>query len=78
MRQSATSRALREEGTDMDKRQLGTNALEVSAVGLGCMGLSANYGDPVDTNHGINLIREAHDLGVTLFDTAEAYGPLPS
>jgi aryl-alcohol dehydrogenase-like predicted oxidoreductase len=75
MRQSATSRALREEGTYMDKRQLGTNALEVSAIGLGCMGLSANYGDPVDTDHGINLIREAHDLGVTFFDTAEAYGP---
>jgi aryl-alcohol dehydrogenase-like predicted oxidoreductase len=47
----------------MDKRQLGTNALEVSAIGLGCMGLSANYGDPVDTDHGINLIRDAHDLG---------------
>ena len=59
----------------MDKRQLGTDALEVSAIGLGCMGLSANYGDPVDTDHGINLIRDAHDLGVTFFDTAEAYGP---
>jgi aryl-alcohol dehydrogenase-like predicted oxidoreductase len=58
----------------MDKRQLGTNALEVSAIGLGCMGLSANYGDPVDTDQGISLIREAHDLGVTFFDTAEAYG----
>jgi aryl-alcohol dehydrogenase-like predicted oxidoreductase len=59
----------------MDKRHLGTNALEVSAIGLGCMGLSANYGDPVDTEHGVNLIREAHDLGATFFDTAEAYGP---
>ena len=58
----------------MDKRYLGT-ALEVSAIGLGCMGLSANYGDPVDTEHGINLIRGAHDQGVTFFDTAEAYGP---
>ena len=57
----------------MDKRQLG--ALEVSAIGLGCMGLSTNYGDPVDTDHGIQLIRAAHELGVTLFDTAEAYGP---
>ena len=57
----------------MDKRHLG--ALEVSAIGLGCMGLSANYGDPVDTEHGDSLIRGAHDQGVTFFDTAEAYGP---
>jgi aryl-alcohol dehydrogenase-like predicted oxidoreductase len=57
----------------MDKRHLGN--LEVSAIGLGCMGLSANYGDPVDTEHGVNLIRGAHDQGVTFFDTAEAYGP---
>ena len=57
----------------MDKRQLG--ALEVSAIGLGCMGLSTNYGDPVDTDHGMQLIRTAHDLGVTFFDTAVAYGP---
>jgi Aldo/keto reductase family len=58
----------------MDMRHLGT-ALEVSAIGLGCMGLSANYGDPVDIEHGINLIRGAHYQGVTFFDTAEAYGP---
>ena len=57
----------------MDKRNLGT--MEVSAIGLGCMGLSANYGDPVDTQHGVSLIRSAHDQGVTFFDTAEAYGP---
>jgi aryl-alcohol dehydrogenase-like predicted oxidoreductase len=57
----------------MKKRRLGT--LGVSAIGLGCMGLSANYGVPVDTDHGIKLIRGAHELGVTLFDTAEAYGP---
>jgi aryl-alcohol dehydrogenase-like predicted oxidoreductase len=57
----------------MKKRKLG--ALEVSAIGLGCMGLSANYGDPVDTDHGINVIRGAHELGVTFFDTAESYGP---
>jgi aryl-alcohol dehydrogenase-like predicted oxidoreductase len=57
----------------MDKRHLG--ALEVSAIGLGCMGLSTNYGDPVDTQHGVNLIRGAHEQGVTFFDTAEAYGP---
>jgi aryl-alcohol dehydrogenase-like predicted oxidoreductase len=57
----------------MDKRHLGT--LEVSAIGLGCMGLSANYRDPVDTAYGVELIRGAHDQGVTFFDTAEAYGP---
>jgi aryl-alcohol dehydrogenase-like predicted oxidoreductase len=57
----------------MEKRLLGT--LEVSAIGLGCMGLSTNYGDPVDTAFGIDLIRGAHDQGVTFFDTAEAYGP---
>jgi aryl-alcohol dehydrogenase-like predicted oxidoreductase len=60
-------------GKLMDKRQLG--GLQVSAIGLGCMGLSANYGDPVDTDHGIRLIRDAHELGVTFFDTADAYGP---
>jgi aryl-alcohol dehydrogenase-like predicted oxidoreductase len=57
----------------MEKRNLG--GLEVSAIGLGCMGLSTNYGDPVDTTHGVNLIRGAHEQGVTFFDTAEAYGP---
>jgi aryl-alcohol dehydrogenase-like predicted oxidoreductase len=57
----------------MDKRQLG--GLQVSAIGLGCMGLSANYGDPVSTDHGIQLIRDAYELGITFFDTAEAYGP---
>jgi aryl-alcohol dehydrogenase-like predicted oxidoreductase len=58
----------------MDKRHLGS--LEVSAIGLGCMGLSANYGEPVDTDHGVSLIRGAHEQGITFFDTAEAYGPL--
>jgi aryl-alcohol dehydrogenase-like predicted oxidoreductase len=57
----------------MEKRLLGT--LEVSAIGLGCMGLSTNYGDPVDTKFGIDLIRGAHEQGVTFFDTAKAYGP---
>jgi diketogulonate reductase-like aldo/keto reductase len=50
-------------------------ACRCRAIGLGCMGLSANYGDPVDTDEGIKLIRTAHELGVTFFDTAEAYGP---
>jgi aryl-alcohol dehydrogenase-like predicted oxidoreductase len=57
----------------MEKRSLGT--LEVSAIGLGCMGLSANYGEPLDTETGVNLIRQAHEFGVTFFDTAQIYGP---
>jgi aryl-alcohol dehydrogenase-like predicted oxidoreductase len=49
--------------------------LEVSALGLGCMSMSSAYGPPADKGEMINLIRAAHDRGVTLFDTAEAYGP---
>ena len=59
----------------MEKRQLGTSGLEVSALGLGCMGLSFGYGPAVDKQEGIALIRSAVDLGVTFFDTAEVYGP---
>jgi aryl-alcohol dehydrogenase-like predicted oxidoreductase len=59
----------------MQRRQLGQSGLEVSALGLGCMGLSANYGAPTDTAAGIALIRAAVDRGVTFFDTAESYGP---
>lgn len=59
----------------MDKRQLGTSGLEVSAIGLGCMGLSFGYGPPIEKGAGIALIRRAHEMGVTFFDTAEAYGP---
>src|SRR6476646_7023578 len=59
----------------MQKRKLGKSNLEVSALGLGCMGLSFGYGPPVDKQHGITLIRAAFDRGVTFFDTAEAYGP---
>jgi aryl-alcohol dehydrogenase-like predicted oxidoreductase len=62
--------------TDIPTRRLGPSGLAVSAMGLGCMGLSANYGDPVDRASGIALIRAAVELGVTFFDTAEAYGPL--
>jgi len=58
----------------MHKRKLGKN-LEVSAVGLGCMGLSYGYGPATEKQAAINLIRSAVDLGVTFFDTAEAYGP---
>ena len=58
----------------MQKRKLGNN-LEVSALGLGCMGLSAVYGPPTDKQEAISLIRSAVESGVTLFDTAEVYGP---
>lgn len=59
----------------MQKRILGRSGLEVSALGLGCMGLSFGYGPATDRNEAIALIRAAHDRGVTFFDTAEAYGP---
>lgn len=59
----------------MHKRTLGTSSLEVSALGLGCMGLSHGYGPATDTQQAISLIRSAVDLGVTFFDTAEFYGP---
>jgi aryl-alcohol dehydrogenase-like predicted oxidoreductase len=59
----------------MQKRKLGKSGLEVSAIGLGCMGLSFGYGPPVEKHHAITLIRSAFDRGVTFFDTAEAYGP---
>lgn len=59
----------------MQKRQLGTSGLEVSALGLGCMGLSHGYGPATDTEQAVKLIRAAVDRGVTFFDTAEVYGP---
>src|ERR1700726_3011180 len=58
----------------MQKRKLGNSNLEVSAIGLGCMGMSFGYGPPVDQQTGISLIRSAAELGVTFFDTAEVYG----
>lgn len=58
----------------MQKRTLGNGGSEVSALGFGCMGLSANYGPPTE-QEGIKIIRAAVERGVTLFDTAEAYGP---
>src|SRR6201982_3282882 len=63
------------EGGTMQKRKLGMRNLEVSALGLGCMGLSSGYGQPVGKQEGISLIRSAFERGVTLFDTAEGYGP---
>ena len=59
----------------MQTRKLGNSGLEVSAIGLGCMGLSFGYGPAVDDAQGISLIRAAVDQGVTFFDTAEVYGP---
>jgi aryl-alcohol dehydrogenase-like predicted oxidoreductase len=59
----------------MQKRKLGKSNLEVSAIGLGCMGMSFGFGPAMDKQEGIKLIRAAVDRGVTFFDTAEVYGP---
>jgi len=59
----------------MQKRKLGNSGLEVSAIGLGCMGLSFGYGPATEKSDGIKLIRAAFEHGVTFFDTAECYGP---
>ena len=59
----------------MRTRQLGKSGLEVSALGYGCMGLSTGYGVPSDRDHAIDVIRAAVERGVTLFDTAQVYGP---
>src|SRR5436853_4314656 len=59
----------------MQKRKLGKSGLEVSALGLGCMGMSFGYGPAGDEQEMISLLRSAVDLGVTFFDTAEVYGP---
>src|SRR5579884_2607645 len=58
----------------MQKRKLGNSNLEVSAIGLGCMGMSFGYGPPMDKQEAISLIRTAVQRGVTFFDTAEVYG----
>src|SRR5512132_4391482 len=59
----------------MKKRKLGKSGLEVSAIGLGCMGMSFGYGPPKDKQEMISLLRAAVERGVTFFDTAEVYGP---
>ena len=59
----------------MQKRTLGKSGLEVSALGLGCMGMSFAYGPPKDKQEMITLLRASVDRGITFFDTAEVYGP---
>src|SRR5262245_41251035 len=66
-------RDMRNGGLAMQQRKLSN--LEVSAIGLGCMGMSANYGPPRDRREMIALLRTAVERGVTFFDTAETYGP---
>jgi aryl-alcohol dehydrogenase-like predicted oxidoreductase len=67
--------SLQSKEQDMKTRTLGKSGLEVSAIGLGCMGLSYGYGPATDRQDAIRLIRKAFEQGVTFFDTAEAYGP---
>src|SRR5437016_13948645 len=59
----------------MQKRKLGESNLEVSAIGLGCMGMSFSYGPPKDKQEMTSVLRAAVERGVTFFDTAEVYGP---
>jgi aryl-alcohol dehydrogenase-like predicted oxidoreductase len=61
--------------TNIQKRKLGKSGLEVSAIGLGCMGMSFSYGPPADKKEMISLLRKAVEHGITFFDTAEVYGP---
>src|SRR5215213_1629284 len=60
----------------MKKRKLGKSGLDVSAIGLGCMGMSFSYGPPKDKQEMISLLRSSVERGITFFDTAEVYGPL--
>src|ERR1039458_6192020 len=69
-------REISSEGETMQKRKLGNSGLEVSALGLGCMGMSFSYGPPKDTQEMTSLLRAAVERGITFFDTAEVYGPL--
>jgi aryl-alcohol dehydrogenase-like predicted oxidoreductase len=64
-----------EENGTMQTRELGRSGLKVSAIGLGCMGISQSYGTRLSDEGGVRLIRDAFDRGVTFFDTAEVYGP---
>jgi aryl-alcohol dehydrogenase-like predicted oxidoreductase len=73
--QNSSEQKLEELGKTMQKRKLGKSNLEVSALGLGCMGMSFSYGPPKDKQEMIALLRAAVERGVTFFDTAEVYGP---
>src|SRR6202047_1013961 len=73
--QTNLAASLHVQGETMQKRKLGKSNLEVSALGLGCMGMSFGLGPAIDKKDGISLIRTAVERGVTFFDTAEAYGP---
>lgn len=73
---NTSNKALNTGKPTMNKRKLGN--LVVSEIGAGCMSISANYGPPADKTQGINVIRAAHEKGVTFFDTAEVYGPYTS
>src|SRR3981189_160329 len=69
------TRAIIFEGEIMQKRKLGKSNLEVSAIGLGCMGMSFSYGPPKDKKEMTALLRAAVERGITFFDTAEVYAP---
>ncbi|HZB82577.1 MAG TPA: aldo/keto reductase, partial [Rubrobacteraceae bacterium] len=71
----AQARAALLKGETMQKRKLGNRNLEVSAIGLGCMGMSFSYGPPADKQEMISLLHAAVERGITFFDTAEVYGP---
>src|ERR1700683_3929073 len=75
MKQSDSLPQTEKSGETMQKRKLGKNNLEVSAIGLGCMGMSFSYGPPKDKQEMTALLRAAFERGVTFFDTAEVYGP---
>jgi aryl-alcohol dehydrogenase-like predicted oxidoreductase len=76
VRKKNTGQELQTKKSEMHKRKLGKSTLEVSAIGLGCMGMSWSYGPPKDKQEMISLLRAAVERGVTFFDTAEVYGPL--
>lgn len=67
--------AKQERKMNHEKRTLGESGLEVSSIGLGCMGMSHGYGPAADKKEMISVIRDAVERGVTFFDTAEVYGP---